>query len=62
MLGLPFIEPLAAAGLALLVAVPAVRALGQTDLNPVSSVGKLSQVRCSLLLFFADPHIGPAGH
>lgn len=33
---------------ALLVAVLAVRALGQTDLNPVSGVGKLSQV-CSAL-------------
>ena len=39
-------EPLAAVVLALLVAVLAVRALGQTDLNPVSGVGKLSQV-CS---------------
>lgn len=47
MLDLPVIDPLAAVGLALLVAVLAVRALGQTDLNPVSGVGKLSQVRCS---------------
>ena len=46
MLDLPVIDPLAAVGLALLVAVLAVRALGQTDLNPVSGVGKLSQV-CS---------------
>lgn len=44
MLDLPVIDPLAAVGLALLVAVLAVRALGQTDLNPVSGVGKLSQV------------------
>lgn len=44
MLGLPLIDPLAAVVLALLVAVLAVRALGQTDLNPVSGVGKLSQV------------------
>ncbi|KAL3133453.1 OPT superfamily [Trebouxia sp. C0009 RCD-2024] len=43
MLNLPVIDPLAAVGLALLVAVLAVRALGQTDLNPVSGVGKLSQ-------------------
>lgn len=50
MLNLPVIDPLAAVGLALLVAVLAVRALGQTDLNPVSGVGKLSQVggMCSL--------------
>lgn len=40
-------EPLAAVVLALLVAVLAVRALGQTDLNPVSGVGKLSQVMSS---------------
>ena len=46
MLHLPVIDPLAAVGLALLVAVLAVRALGQTDLNPVSGVGKLSQVGC----------------
>lgn len=45
MLNLPVIDPLAAVGLALLVAVLAVRALGQTDLNPVSGVGKLSQVQ-----------------
>ena len=44
MLGLRWYEPLAAVVLALLVAVLAVRALGQTDLNPVSGVGKLSQV------------------
>lgn len=30
--------------MALLVALLAVRALGQTDLNPVSGVGKISQV------------------
>ena len=45
MLELPIRDPLAAVGLALLVAVLAVRALGQTDLNPVSGVGKLSQVK-----------------
>jgi len=42
-------EPIGAVVLALLVAVLAVRALGQTDLNPVSGVGKLSQVRCGPL-------------
>jgi len=45
-------EPIAAVVLALLVAVLAVRALGQTDLNPVSGVGKLSQVRCFMLIIF----------
>lgn len=49
MLNLPVIDPLAAVGLALLVAVLAVRALGQTDLNPVSGVGKLSQVGNNLV-------------
>ena len=44
MFGLPVLEPLAAVALALFVAVLAVRALGETDLNPVSGVGKLSQV------------------
>ncbi|KAK9866588.1 hypothetical protein WJX84_002121 [Apatococcus fuscideae] len=44
MMGMPLYEPLAAVILALLVAVLAVRALGETDLNPVSGVGKLSQL------------------
>ncbi|BDA51281.1 Putative oligopeptide transporter YGL114W [Coccomyxa sp. Obi] len=44
LLGLRLHEPVAAVAVALLVAVLAVRALGQTDLNPVSGVGKLSQV------------------
>ena len=44
LLNLPWYEPPVALLLALLVALLAVRALGQTDLNPVSGVGKLSQV------------------
>eukprot|EP00191_Tetraselmis_sp_GSL018_P012721 CAMPEP_0177604136 /NCGR_PEP_ID=MMETSP0419_2-20121207/15942_1 /TAXON_ID=582737 /ORGANISM="Tetraselmis sp., Strain GSL018" /LENGTH=685 /DNA_ID=CAMNT_0019098069 /DNA_START=135 /DNA_END=2191 /DNA_ORIENTATION=+ len=36
--------PAAAAAVAMLVAVLAIRALGETDLNPVSGVGKLSQI------------------
>ena len=43
--GMPLYQPLVALLVAMLVAVLAVRALGQTDLNPVSGVGKLSQVR-----------------
>ena len=35
---------LTAVALSCLVAILAVRALGQTDLNPVSGVGKLSQI------------------
>lgn len=49
MFGMPLYQPLVALVLALLVAVLAVRALGQTDLNPVSGVGKLSQVRRTAL-------------
>lgn len=45
MLHMPVYEPLVAVIVALLVALLAVRALGQTDLNPVSGVGKISQVR-----------------
>ncbi|KAF8059133.1 oligopeptide transporter [Scenedesmus sp. PABB004] len=44
LLGLPLHEPLVAVAVALLVALLAVRALGQTDLNPVSGVGKISQL------------------
>lgn len=47
MFGSPIYEPLVAVLLSCLVAVVAARALGETDLNPVSGVGKLSQ------LFFA---------
>ncbi len=47
LLGMRLHEPVAAVAVALLVAVLAVRALGQTDLNPVSGVGKLSQA-CTL--------------
>ncbi|WIA18515.1 hypothetical protein OEZ85_009965 [Tetradesmus obliquus] len=43
-LGMPLHEPLIAVVVALLVALLAVRALGQTDLNPVSGVGKISQL------------------
>jgi OPT family oligopeptide transporter len=41
---MPFYEPLIAVLFALLVSVLAVRALGETDLNPVSGVGKVSQI------------------
>ncbi|KAK9800344.1 hypothetical protein WJX73_006522 [Symbiochloris irregularis] len=49
MLHLPAYEPIIAVLMALLVSVLAVRALGQTDLNPVSGVGKLSQVVFALV-------------
>ena len=40
----PLYEPLVAVLLSCVVAVVAARALGETDLNPVSGVGKLSQL------------------
>jgi OPT family oligopeptide transporter len=42
--GLPAWQTVVAVLLSCLVAILAVRALGQTDLNPVSGVGKLSQI------------------
>ena len=47
------VEPLAGVVIAILVAVLAVRALRQTDLNPVSGVGKLPQVR---LVIYPQAH------
>jgi OPT family oligopeptide transporter len=41
---LDFYEPLLAVFASILVSVIAIRALGQTDINPVSGVGKLSQL------------------
>ena len=43
LMGLPWWEPLVAVAVSGPVAAIAVRALGQTDLNPVSGVGKLAQ-------------------
>ena len=43
LLGLLWWEPLVAVAISIPVAVVAVRALGQTDLNPVSGVGKFAQ-------------------
>ena len=55
-------QPLIGVLLALLVAVLAVRALGETDLNPVSGVGKLSQVlpMCWLLTHNKPMPVVPA--
>lgn len=41
---MPFHEPLIAVVFACLTSVLAVRALGETDLNPVSGIGKMSQI------------------
>ena len=46
---IPIWEPLVSVGLSCLIALLAVRALGQTDLNPVSAVGKLSQILFAVL-------------
>ncbi|EGG20352.1 hypothetical protein DFA_07476 [Cavenderia fasciculata] len=42
--GVKFYEVLVAVVLALLTSILAVRALGQTDMNPVSGIGKISQI------------------
>ena len=47
--GIPPYQIVVAVALSCLVAVLAVRALGQTDLNPVSGVGKLSQIAFALV-------------
>jgi len=44
MFKMPFHEPLIAVVFACLTSVLAVRALGETDLNPVSGIGKMSQI------------------
>jgi OPT oligopeptide transporter protein len=41
---MPFYEPMVAVVFACLTSVLAVRALGETDLNPVSGIGKMSQI------------------
>ncbi len=41
---MPFYEPFVAVLVACLTSVLAVRALGETDLNPVSGIGKISQI------------------
>jgi uncharacterized membrane protein YdcZ (DUF606 family) len=46
---MPAWQVIAAMIFALVVAVLAVRALGETDLNPVSGIGKLTQVAFALL-------------
>eukprot|EP01127_Copromyxa_protea_P015255 TRINITY_DN435_c0_g1_i1.p1 TRINITY_DN435_c0_g1~~TRINITY_DN435_c0_g1_i1.p1 ORF type:complete len:657 (+),score=104.12 TRINITY_DN435_c0_g1_i1:100-2070(+) len=46
---IPFYQPIIGVFLSLLVSVLAVRALGETDVNPVSGVGKLSQVVFALV-------------
>lgn len=47
---MPVLPIVAAVLLALLLAVLGVRALGETDLNPVSGIGKISQLVFALLL------------
>ena len=49
MFALPPWQVAVAVVLSCLVAVLAVRALGQTDLNPVSGVGKLSQIAFAIV-------------
>ncbi|KAL1529738.1 hypothetical protein AB1Y20_000674 [Prymnesium parvum] len=54
MFNLPVGQVLLAVCLSCVIAILAVRALGQTDLNPVSAVGKLSQV---VFAFVAPGHV-----
>mmetsp|Transcript_44105 Transcript_44105/g.64820 ORF Transcript_44105/g.64820 Transcript_44105/m.64820 type:complete len:676 (+) Transcript_44105:42-2069(+) len=49
MFHMPPIQPAIAVLFSLLVAVLAVRALGETDLNPVSGIGKVSQIFFAVL-------------
>jgi uncharacterized oligopeptide transporter (OPT) family protein len=44
MFNMPFYQPIIAVAFACLTSVLAVRALGETDLNPVSGIGKMSQI------------------
>lgn len=53
---MPYWQVAVAMCLAMLVAVLAVRALGETDLNPVSGIGKLAQVAFAVL---APGHVVP---
>lgn len=53
---MPYWQVTVAMCLAMLVAVLAVRALGETDLNPVSGIGKLAQVAFAVL---APGHVVP---
>jgi len=48
---IPFYDPLIAVVMSLLVCILAVRALGETDYNPVSGVGKIAQI----VLAFVSP-------
>ena len=54
MFDMPHASTLLATLMSCLIAVLAVRALGQTDLNPVSAVGKLSQI---VFAFVAPGHV-----
>lgn len=49
MFDMPPLEPVLAILFSLLVAVLAIRALGETDLNPVSGIGKVSQLLFAIL-------------
>ena len=52
----PIYAIVVAIGVALILSVLAVRALGETDLNPVSGIGKVSQLIFALIIPRSDPN------
>jgi OPT family oligopeptide transporter len=54
--GIPIYTIITAIGIALVLSVLAVRALGETDLNPVSGIGKVSQMVFALVIPRSNPN------
>ena len=56
MFSMPFYQPIVAVAVAAFVSILAVRAMGETDLNPASGVGKISQVGRSATYYITTSH------
>ena len=54
--GVPIYAIIVAIGIALILSVLGVRALGETDLNPVSGIGKVSQLVFALVIPRSNPN------
>jgi OPT family oligopeptide transporter len=54
--GVPIYAIVVAIGIALILSVLGVRALGETDLNPVSGIGKVSQLVFALIIPRSNPN------
>ena len=54
--GIPIYATLVAVGIALVLSILGVRALGETDLNPVSGIGKVSQLIFALIIPRSNPN------